>query len=300
MSLRISMLALAALVLVAPGCSAKPGGSCDEKGPPNTCLDPKTRLHCEGGTWKAEACLGPKGCSGDERNARCDTSVANEGDACQSDRGYSCTPDKKTELRCKGGSWTAIAQCTGKNGCDASGFFVRCDGALVAEGGECEAGKDPKQKSYGCSLDKKAALLCKDDKWTRIEQCLGAEGCEAGFLGISCKGPTAKPGDFCDPGDKPDFACSPEGKARVVCDRENAWKVDRSCLGEKGCTSSILGVECDSSVAPPGEACSKEGSAVCSTDGKTILECKGGKYLASKKCEKACKVNSLFVQCDGD
>lgn len=293
-----AFFALAALLLVASGCSPKPGGSCDESQRPNTCLDPKTRLHCEAGVWKQQSCLGPKGCDGDERDAKCDTTVANEKDACFAEKAYSCSPDKQTELRCKGGAWAPVAQCPGPSGCDASGFFVRCDGALVTEGGECEVGKDAARKSYGCSLDKKAALLCKDGKWTRFEECLGEKGCETRAMSIDCSGPVAKPGDLCDPGDRPDYACSADGKARVVCDKESTWRLDRACLGEKGCSSSVLGVQCDASVVPPGEACTTEGNAACSTDGKTVLECKAGKYVTSRKCGKACKVTSLFVECE--
>jgi hypothetical protein len=196
--------------------------------------------------------------------------------------------------------WTAVARCSSPRApaCDASGILVQCSGALVTEGGECDVDKDEKRKHYGCSTDKKAELLCKDGRWTRIRQCLAPEGCDSMLLSISCKGPTAKPGDLCDPGDKPDYACSADGKATIVCQGAPAWRIDRACLGEKGCTSSILGIECDTSVAALGEACGKEGNAACSMDGKTVLECKSGKYAVSHKCRKACKVSGVLVHCE--
>lgn len=279
------------------GCSAKPGGSCNESNDGAQCSGDKAQLVCVGGTWKQESCLGPKGCTGEPRHAQCDTSLAEEKSSCSTERAYSCTPDRKTELKCKAGTWTATAQCPGEKGCDATGFFVQCPGALVTEGGECDPPKDSTKKNYGCSLDKKAALLCKDGKWTRIQECYGPKGCDSGFMSISCDGAVASAGQLCDPADKPDYACSPDKKALMICQGEAKWRLERACLGPKGCSTTVLGVDCDTSVVEPNSTCAKDGAAACSTDGKTILECKGGKFVSYKKCSKACDSSSMFIQC---
>ena len=288
------------LLFVAPGCSPKPGKSCGEGDKP-VCLDPSTALECKGGTWQAAPCLGPDGCKSDESKIACDVTLAKTGDTCREkdDKRYSCTGDKKTQLRCKNSKWAVTAQCTGESGCDAKGIFANCSGSVSNEGDECDAPKDATRKNYTCSIDKKSMLVCKDGKWKAVEQCLGKDGCDSLGMIVRCNGPTAKAGAECDPGEKPDYACSDDGKAELVCGSGVAkWTVEHACRGAKGCTSSVLGIECDTSIRELDEACAKDGAAACAVDGKTVLECKDGKMQKSKVCPTACKVDSLFISCD--
>ncbi|MFO0589005.1 MAG: hypothetical protein U0441_15755 [Polyangiaceae bacterium] len=291
-----ALLAAVTLLLVVPGCSPKPGKTCDAKDQP-ICLDPATALECREAVWVASPCLGPKGCVATPDDFACDTSYSKIGDPCTKETRYACSVDKKDQLRCKGGKWVSVAQCTKEPGCEPSSFLNSCPGAVSKEGDECDPGSDPKKKSYTCSVDKKAALLCKDGKWKSTEQCLGKDGCDSSMFTVKCDGPVAKEGDFCELEETPDYACSPDGKAEMICTAKG-WGVAKKCRGAEGCTSSILGVKCDVSVMDPGEACDHEGSAVCSTDGKTILECKGGKFQKSTVCSTACKVTSISITCE--
>jgi hypothetical protein len=291
-----SLLAALSLLLLTPGCSPKPGKSCDAKDQP-TCLDPGTLLECKEGTWLASPCLGPKGCQSNPTDYACDTSFSKAGDVCTKDTRYACSTDKKAQLRCKGGKWVTAALCTKEPGCDPASFLNSCPGAVSNEGDDCDPGTDPKKKSYTCSMDKKAALLCKDGKWKATEQCLGKDGCDSTMFTVKCDGPTAKEGDYCDLEDTPDYACSPDGKAELIC-KANGWGLAKKCRGAEGCSTSILGIKCDTSVMDPGEACDHEGAAACSTDGKTILECKSGKFQKSNVCPTSCKVSSISISCD--
>lgn len=291
-----ALFAAFSLLLITPGCSPKPGKSCDAKDQP-TCFDPSTLLVCAEGKWVATPCLGPKACQSNEQDYACDATFSNIGDNCEREKSYACSLDKKDQLRCKGGKWVSVAQCTKDPGCSPNAFLNGCPGAVSKEGDECDPGKDPKKKSYTCSVDKKSALVCKDAKWTAIEQCLGKNGCDSDLFNVNCDGPVAKAGAYCEYEGKPDYACSPDGKAEVVCTAQG-WTVAKQCRGAEGCTSSILGIKCDTSVMDPGEKCDSEGSAACSTDGKTILECKGGKFEKSTVCTTKCKVTSISITCE--
>jgi hypothetical protein len=142
-------------------------------------------------------------------------------------------------------------------------------------------------------------LVCKDNKWKAVEQCLAEQGCNSEGFSVDCNGPVAKAGDFCEGVEKPDYACSSDGKAQLVCSpNATKWTVDQACRGAKGCTSIVSRISCDTSIAELNEACAKDGTAACAVDGKTILECKDGKMQKSEVCPKACKVDYLSISCD--
>lgn len=295
----LSALSLAAVLVSASGCDSKPadGKSCDSDKDSVLCLDPQTRIACEGGKWHAETCLGPSGCAVSGSFVKCDSSLSNEGTACDQDGNLSCTLDKKTMLKCQAGKWAPYRRCLGQSGCNASGFLALCDTSNSQEGDLCAVSDKEKDKaSYACSLDKKSMLACVDNKWKKTESCIGPEGCHGTGI-LYCDGPTASPGEFCLKAEKDDFACAPDKKSSVKCDT-GGWKQESVCLGPEGCTSSTLGVKCDDSVKDPTSTCTKDGAAFCSTDGKTILECKSGKLVKSRTCPKACKVNSIFIECE--
>jgi hypothetical protein len=296
--LTLSLFALPLVVLVSAGCDTKPadGKGCNKDKDSVICGDPQTRLACEGEKWHAETCLGPKGCEVSGMFVKCDTSLAKEGTACPKDDNLSCTLDKKSMMRCRGGKWTRTDSCLGPKGCDAGGFLVTCDTSVVAEGDLCEVSATKKGGSYGCSADKKTLLGCAMGKWKKVESCLGEQGCTAVGLAI-CDGPTASPGDFCIKEAEDDYACSTDKKSSLRCE-EGGWKFARSCLGAEGCSSVGLLRKCDDTIQELGAACELEEDAACSTDGKTILQCKGGKFIKSRACPKACKVSGSTIGCE--
>lgn len=294
-----STLAFSALLVLVSGCDSKPadGKSCDADKDSVLCTDPQTRMACEGGKWHAETCLGPGGCSVTGSFVKCDASLSNEGTACDKEGNLSCTLDKKTMLKCQGSKWAPAQRCLGPSGCNASGFLALCDTSTSQEGDLCMLNEKDKDKaSYACTMDKKAMLTCVDTKWKKIESCTGPDGCHGAML-LSCDGPTVNAGDFCLKGDKDDYACSADKKSSLKCE-VGGWKVVNACLGPEGCTSSSLGVKCDDSVKDPTSTCEKDGAAYCSTDGKTILECKGGKLAKARSCPKACKVSYSTIECE--
>lgn len=296
--LALSLFALPLVLITAAGCDTKPrdGKDCDKSKDSVICSDPNTRLSCDGEKWRAESCLGPKGCEAGALFVRCDTSLANEASPCAKGDKFACTLDKKSMMRCKDARWARSESCAGPAGCDASGMFVKCDNSIVIEGDLCENDPEKNTVSSGCSADKKSLLSCKDSKWKKVETCAGPDGCSSG-AGVRCDGPIVSAGDFCIKGEKDDFACAVDKKSSLRCEA-GGWKLWRKCLGPEGCTSSWNSIKCDDSVQEPGAACEGDDAAACSTDGKTVLQCKAGKFVTSRTCPKACKVTYSTIECE--
>ena len=296
--LALSLLALPLTLVLAAGCDTKPrdGKDCDKKTDSVLCSDPKTRLSCDGEKWRGEACLGPKGCEAGALFVSCDTSLANEASPCGKNDKFACTLDQKSMMRCKEGKWARTESCAGPAGCNASGMFVKCDNSVVIEGDLCENDLEKKKISSGCAADKKSLLSCKDNAWKKVETCAGPDGCSSG-LGVRCDGPVVNAGDFCIRGDEDDFACAVDKKSTLRCET-TGWTLARKCLGPEGCTSGWNSIKCDDSVQDLGDACTKDDAAACSTDGKTILLCKDGKFIKSRICPKACKISYSTIECE--
>ncbi len=68
--------------------------------------------------------------------------------------------------------------------------------------------------------------------------------------------------------------------AQLAC--EDGKYIETPCRGEKGCSITPDGIRCDISANKADDRCSKddEGAAACA-DPKTIVVCRGGKYLPS-------------------
>jgi hypothetical protein len=296
--LALSLFALPLVVLASAGCDTRPreGKSCDKDKDSVKCVDPQTRASCEGEKWHVDTCLGPKGCDDKTRIVSCDMTIAAEASSCSMEDNMACAPDKTTMLRCKGGKWARAKTCSGPKACDVGGLFAWCDLANAVEGGLCESDLKENKAAYACTADKKAMLGCKDSKWKKVEGCIGELGCTSATR-VSCSGAVVNPGDFCIPGAEDDYACAIDGKSMLKCEA-TGWKAMRSCLGAKGCSALWNNVECDETVQELGAPCRREDEAACSTDGKTILECKSGKFAKSHVCPKACKVSYNSIGCD--
>ncbi|MFO0755100.1 MAG: hypothetical protein U0359_01305 [Byssovorax sp.] len=296
--LALSLFALPLSLVLVAGCNTSPGDGkpCNKDKDSVMCLDPKTRLSCDGEKWHGETCLGPKGCEAGALFVSCDTSLANEGTTCGKNDKFACTLDKKFMMRCKEGKWARTESCLGPAACDASGMFVKCDTSIVAEGDLCENNPEKKTAAAGCSADKKSLYACKDNKWKKVESCTGPDGCTSGY-NVRCDGPTVNAGDFCVKEEEADYACATDKKSSLKCEADG-WKLSRKCLGPEGCTSTFNSIKCDDSVQEPDAACQGDDAAACSTDGKTVLHCKGGKFVKSRTCPKACKVTYSTIECE--
>jgi len=111
-------------------------------------------------------------------------------------------------------------------------------------------------------------------------------------VGCACK---TKAGDSCTKGQA---ACKDDNTS-LSC--QDGKFIESPCKGAKGCKVEGATVDCDITGNAAGDLCSTddEGNTACSADGKTQIECKGGKY-AVQQCRgpDGCKQNGLLANCD--
>jgi hypothetical protein len=84
----------------------------------------------------------------------------------------------------------------------------------------------------------------------------------------------------------------------VVC-RDGKYRFSE-CRGTQGCQNEAGRALCDTSIAEPGDTCSKEALKACSKDGKQVLSCQGGsmRRLYSCRGEDGCAARAGTVNCD--
>jgi hypothetical protein len=109
-------------VPVAPCPSGCVNAACAEP-PPTPCAeggyecsaDRATLMICKQGHWAvASTCRGPRACSVGAAVA-CDHSIAAPSDSCEAASEMACSTDRKTLLRCSGGTYQPAETC--RNGC---------------------------------------------------------------------------------------------------------------------------------------------------------------------------------------
>jgi hypothetical protein len=141
--------------------------------------DKKELLACADGKWKVEShCHGMTGCL-ITAFIDCDDSVSSVGDPCRTQWDLACSEDRRTELACLDGKWTATAQCRGKNAC-MSGGLVSCDGSAASVGGPCVT-----EGNASCSEDGKDILVCRKNVYVKDTSC-GDHKCDASSLMVMC------------------------------------------------------------------------------------------------------------------
>ena len=217
------------------------------------------------------------------------------GAACKIEAKEACI-DGKRALACHDGKWEEMT-CRGPNGCGKSGNEIICDQSVAEDKDTCNLGTD-----VVCSGDKKGMLECTKSKWTFLQSCLGERACSIEGKRVNCDNSLANLGDTCR--DEDDYACAlPEKKNAIVC-RSNKFVLASNCPGKNGCRvagdkGAGFKVECDDSIANPGDTCDKEGHYSCTPDEKQIVRCVGKKYVADEKCKKAekCAVKGELVGC---
>lgn len=198
--------------------------------------------------------------------------------------------DKSTSLYCANGKWQTDT-CKGDRGCYEDKGMVSCDITANVDGDVCPAAMD----GFGaCRADRKSRAVCKSGKYV-VEKCKGEEGCTMQGAGMtSCDRGAPDVGDNCTT-DKVQ-ACASGGKQAVAC-KDGKFVLLQKCPGAAGCKEQGGGlVSCDPNGAfAAGDACHFI-SMVCTEDGKSLLECKDGKFNAGKECpgEGRCK----GVECD--
>lgn len=190
-------------------CGKRPGGSC--KGAESTCLDKKTAIVCRRGTFAEVACAGPMGCSKYEDHANCDTSLASASAPCMGeDDEYSCSPDKKRALVCKGDRFEPYLECRGPSGCSILGRTVSCDTSVAATGDPCKT-----QGAVACGEDQRHMLACRDGRFALQRYCRGPSGCVLKGDTPSCDETLSLAGDPCGvPGQ---VVCAVDKTMELVC-----------------------------------------------------------------------------------
>jgi hypothetical protein len=171
---------------------------------------------------------------------------------------------------------------------------------LIAALGACKsspkAGEACKTEDEAACQDKQTMVMCKSQKW-QLAACKGPEGCAQQGAIVKCDETLAQEGDDCGVQTGDHYSCSLDKKTQLKCEA-GKWKLSAKCGGPKGCEAKFPFVNCDNSISAVGDPCSKDGDAACSTDGKAIVECKGGKFEETQKCDGKCVASGLFVKCE--
>jgi hypothetical protein len=229
---RILVLAVFGLSLLAvPSCKPKVGGSCKPE-LRESCVDEKTALACHDGTWVEIACKGPEGCSKKGSEPVCDQSVAEDKETCNLPDDFVCSADKKSMLKCEKHKWTLQQSCLGERGCALEAKKVTCDNSLAKAGDACREDED-----YACSLDNKAALVCRGGKFVQVNLCKGPKGCRvtgdkaAGFK-VECDDSIAVAGDACEKDEH--YSCSQDERAILKC-KQKKFEVEEKCRPKEKC-----------------------------------------------------------------
>lgn len=112
----------------------------------------------------------------------------------------------------------------------------------------------------------------------------------AAVLLTAC-GPTA--GDKCQ---GQVFTCDSDTVA-LEC-RDDVWRAV-PCRGAGGCKAQDGKVTCDVSGNQEGDTCAvtQEGDALCTQDGRAVLECRQGLLVKTRSCS-SCAVSGAQVVCN--
>ncbi len=90
---------------------ANPGGACRLEESFGCTPDKDAMTQCRSGkVVLASTCKGTKKCQIGAA-VQCDTSIADQGDACATEGRMACARDAKTLLRCQGGTFATSEQC---------------------------------------------------------------------------------------------------------------------------------------------------------------------------------------------
>lgn len=90
-----------------------------------------------------------------------------------------------------------------------------------------------------------------------------------------------------------------DGKTAALTCTSGKW-VKTECRGPKGCAVSGNLVDCDHSLASVDDVCDHEGNFACAVDGKSLLNCKAGKFVLDEACKGTakCKVSGSEAGCE--
>ena len=102
------------------------GMPCATEGSAACAGDKHALLKCKGGVMvEAAKCRGASGCDATSGTPKCDTTIAQVGDACGQDDEAACSVDGKQLLRCRSQVMAATQTC--KSACKVSGTDIACN-----------------------------------------------------------------------------------------------------------------------------------------------------------------------------
>jgi hypothetical protein len=149
-------------------------------------------------------------------------------------------------------------------------------------------------------VDKTQGLYCANGAF-QADTCKGPKGCYEEKSIASCDLTGNDNGDPCPAALDGFSVCRADRKTRAMC-KAGKYVVE-TCRGEDGCTTESVGMaRCDRGDPEPGEACTSDARLqFCSSDKKSFVTCKDGKYVVRQKCPgpNGCRTMSAgVVACD--
>jgi hypothetical protein len=191
--------------------------------------------------------------------------------------------DAKSALVCGSDGNYASINCGGPAGCAGTGPAVKCDESVATAGDACSG-----SSGYACAADMKNALQCLSNKFVLAETCKGPNACKSTAGEIFCDNDIADVNDPCR--DDGDYACTGDKLAALQCKGKKMLTIN-SCRGPKSCAVVHKGkdvdIDCDMTVAAENDPCFFPNNEACTSDKKSMLTCKGGKYTSPTACPGA-------------
>lgn len=150
------------------------------------CAGGAVMLACHDRKFEPVPCRGRRGCTMLGEQANCDQSIADSGEACKKPNAKACSLDQAEVLSCVEGRMAALYQCRGEGRCNSTSGKLTCDQTIASSGDRCDAGLDG---HVACSTDKKALLVCKDERFVVSERCKPGTRCAVTGQSTRCERP---------------------------------------------------------------------------------------------------------------
>ena len=200
--------------------------------------------------------------------------------------------DGQRALVCQGEKFVETP-CRGANGCRQEEKGTACDVRANKAGDACSTDEE------GAAVcgDATTLVACRRGAYVRAA-CRGKKGCVEENGHALCDATVAERGAACATEEKK--ACSVDGKQVLACS-DGQMQPRYECRGERACSVVSGKIDCDQSVATLRDACdvASEGSFACSEDGKSLVRCSGGSFVADETCKhgQVCLTESGGTRC---
>ena len=146
-----------------------------------------------------------------------------------------------------------------------------------------------------CGADRASVVQCQRGAWVLLQACPGAYGCNVANNTIQCDTHQAAAGTGAPCAAEGGYGCTADRRALTVC-RGGRTAIASTCRGARGCNVGNA-IDCDHSIAVPGDPCDGPTEIACSDDRKALLRCANGAYRFGESCRNACLSTSGRVLC---